>query len=335
MESSIYSKEQLLEMYYNLKRSRIFVLKMAEAVFSGLIRSSFHTPYGQEAIAVGISTSMRKTDWLAATHRLQCSLIMRYDVTKFIAELFGLRDGLKHGSCFDYHLCDYREDGPRILAGLGTLGGTIPMNTGFAWARKRQGYDDVIVIVHGDGGCSEGAAYEGWNLAALYKTPTVFVIENNKWAMTVPLCRESANPVISEKAGSCGLSTQVVNGNDMLAVRRAMDIAMEKARKGEPNVVEMNTLRWDAHYVGQGNDYRDDKEIIADSMANDDCVKNYEKFLVDNGYIDQKYIDDLAALIEKEMDTAIATAAKSEKPRYDDIYRKEYIYANPETGGAL
>lgn len=330
-----YSKDQLLYMYHHLKNGRIFTLKMHEAVFKGLIRSSFHTPYGQEAIGVGIVSAMRKTDWLGFTHRLQTGLIMRYDMTKFITELFGLQDGIKHGSVFDYHLVDLKPDGLHILGGPGTLGGTVPLNTGTAWALKRQGKDEVCVIVHGDGGCSEGAVYEGWNLAALYKVPAVYVIENNKWAMTVPLRRQSSISIISEKAAACGLPVQVVDGNDILAVRHAMDVAIEKARKFEPNVVEMNTLRWDAHFVGQGNDYRDDKDAIKESMENDDCVKRFEKYLMEKGYIDQAYIDKLAAELSAAVDAAVEKASKSEKPKFVDIYRKEYIYANPETGGDL
>ncbi len=201
----IYTKEELLDMYRNLKFGRLFTLKMHEAVYKGLIRSSFHTPYGQEAIGVGVVSAMRKTDWLAYTHRFQTGMIMRYDPYGFIAELFGLYDGIKNGTAFDYHLADLNETGKHILFILGTLGGTIPMNTGFAWARKMQGKDDVCVVVHGDGGCSEGAAYEGWNLAALHKTPNVYVIVNNGWAMTVPLRRESAVEDISAKAAACGL----------------------------------------------------------------------------------------------------------------------------------
>jgi TPP-dependent pyruvate/acetoin dehydrogenase alpha subunit len=330
-----YSNEQLLEMYRHLKMGRIFTLKMHESVYKGLLRSSFHTPYGQEAIGVAILSAMRKTDWLGFTHRLQTGLIMRYDLKDFIAELFGLRDSIKCGSAFDYHIADYKPDGLRILTLLGTLGGTVPMNTGFAWAKKLRGIDEVSVIVHGDGGCSEGSVYEGWNLAALYKVPAVYVIENNQWAMTVPLDRETANPNICEKAGACGLPYQIVDGNDILAVRHAMDIAIEKARKNEPNVVELKTLRWEAHFVGQGNDYRNDTDKIKAGMEKDDCVVRYENYLKERGLIDQAYIDNLAKELEAEVDNAIEEASKSERPRFDDIYRKEYIYANPETGGDL
>lgn len=330
-----YDKETLLEMYRHLKNGRIFTEKMHEAVYKGLIRSSFHTPYGQEAIGVGIVSAMRSDDWLAFTHRLQTALIMRYDMTEFIAELYGLQAGMKHGAAFDYHIADLSEEGLHILFILGTLGGTYPMNTGFAWARKFQGKDEVSVIVQGDGAASEGTIYEGWNIAALYKTPTVFVIENNEWAMTVPLERQSVVPNISEKAAACGLATQIVDGNDILAVRAAMDKALEQARRGEPNVVEMKTLRWEAHFIGQGNDYRHDKEKIADYQENNDCVKRYEDYLIEKGYLDQAAIDSIAQELTAKIDEAMEKAAQSEKPHYDDIYRKEYIYATPETGGDL
>ena len=330
-----YDKDTLLHMYRHLKNGRIFTEKMHEAVYKGMIRSSFHTPHGQEAIGVGIVSAMRKTDWLGYTHRLQTGLIMRYDVQAFIAELYGLRDGLKHGSAFDYHLADLSEDGDHILFILGTLGGTYPMNTGFAYARKQQGKDEVCVIVQGDGACSEGTIYEGWNLAALYKVPAVYVIENNEWAMTVPLDRQSTVPNISDKAAACGLPVQVIDGNNILEVRAAMDKAIEQARRGEPNVVEMKTLRWDAHFVGQGNDYRHDKEKIADYQENNDCVKRFEQYLIEKGHIDQSYIDALAKELSDKIDEAMEQAAQSEKPHFDDIYRKEYIYANPTTGGDM
>ena len=331
----IYTKEELLDMYRNLKFGRLFTLKMHETVYKGLIRSSFHTPYGQEAIGVGVVSAMRKTDWLAYTHRFQTGMIMRYDPYGFIADLFGLYDGIKNGTAFDYHLADLNETGKHILFILGTLGGTIPMNTGFAWARKMQGKDDVCVVVHGDGGCSEGAAYEGWNLAALHKTPNVYVIVNNGWAMTVPLRRESAVEDISAKAAACGLPAQVADGNNILKVRRVMEQALEMARNGQPNVVEFKTLRWEAHFVGQGNDYRDDKEKIQASMEDDDCVKNFERTLLAQGVLDQAYIDQFTAESQQHLDEMVERAAQSRKSTYDEIYTMEHLYATPETGGKL
>lgn len=330
-----YSKNDLLAMYHNLKRGRIFTLKMHECVNKGLIRSSFHTPYGQEAIGVGIISALRDTDWFSGTHRLQTAFIMRWDLVGFIGELFGLDTGTEGGLIFDFHGSDFSDGGMRFPCGLGTLGGVVPQQTGLAWSLKNQKKDEIVVVCHGDGGCSEGAVYEGWNLAALYKVPAVYVIENNGWAMTVPLERESANPNISEKAAACGLPYQIVDGNDILAVRKAMDVAVEKARNFEPNVVELKTKRWEAHFYGQTNDYRTDMDEIRDAMENDDCVKRFETYLMEHGLIDQDYIDKKTTELTEEIDAAIAKAASGNKPTFESAFRKDYVYATPETGGDL
>lgn len=330
-----YPTSDLLNMYHHLKRGRIFTLKMHECVNKGLIRSSFHTPYGQEAIGVGIISAMRDTDWFSGTHRLQTAFIMRWDLVGFIGELFGLDTGSGGGLIFDFHGSDYSKNGMHIGIGLGTLGGVVPQQTGFAWALKNQGKDEVMVVCHGDGGCSEGAVYEGWNIAALQKVPAVYVIENNAWAMTVPLKRESANPNISEKAAACGLPYQIVDGNDILAVRSAMDVAIQKARNFEPNVVEVKTKRWEAHFFGQPNDYRDDIDEIHEAMQNDDCVKRFEEYLLDKGIIDRAFINQTTAEIEAEIDSAIEKAARGQKPSFESAFNKRFIYATPETGGDL
>jgi TPP-dependent pyruvate/acetoin dehydrogenase alpha subunit len=331
-----YSKEELLDMYRHLKRARLFTLKMHEAVTKGLIRMSFHSPHGQENMAVGIVSALRKTDWFGYTHRSQSGLIMRYGTYKLIAELFGRKDGIKQGAAFDFHLMDVAEDGLRIAPYPAVLGGSAPMNTGLAFARKMMGKDEVVVEVCGDGACSEGAVYEAWNLAALYKVPIVFVIENNQWAFTVPLRRQSFVSDLSQKAAACGLpATIVTNGYDLLEVRHAMELAIEKARSFQPNVVEIKTLLWGAHFYGFNTGYRDDQDQIQDAMANKDCVKVYEKYLLEHGVIDQGYIDEFTITTNKTLDDKIERAGKCEKPQFDDIYRKEFIYANPETGGDL
>jgi len=330
-----YSDKELLDMYYELKNARIFTLKMEDAVYKGLIRSAFHTPYGQEATGVAVIRAMKDSDWLGYTHRLQLALIHRYGMQPFMAEVFGLRDGCLCGSAFDYHLGDLREDGVRVLPMPGTLGSGPPVHAGFAWQRKRMGKDDVIVDVSGEGCCSEGTVYETWNIAALQKLPMLFVIENNQWEMSVPIKRQTANYNICEKAGACGLPYKIVDGTNILELRKAIDEGIAKARKCEPNVVEIKNLRWGVHYLGMPGDYRDDLELVEAAKRDKDPVKIYEKYLLDKGLIDQAYIDKVAAECTAEVDRCLEAAAKSEKPTFDDIYRKEYIYANPETGGDL
>lgn len=328
-----YSQNDLRAMYYNLVRGRIFNEKMHKAVNAGKLRTSYHSTYGQEATGVAVVSAMRNTDWLVPNHRFQTAAIMRLDMYKFIAELFAKADGIQKGSAYDFHCNDYGEGRYCYFDGL--LGTTVPTYTGFAWSLKQQKKDEIVVIVLGDGACSEGNVYEGWNLAALKKVPAVYVIENNQWAMTVPLKHESANPNISEKAVPIGLSAQIVDGYDILAVRNAMDIAIEKARNFEPNVVEVKTRRWEAHFVGQGNDYRDDLDIVERDKQINDPIMRYEKYLFEYNVIDAAYADELKKEISDELDILIEKAVNAPIAKLEEIYNKNNVFANPLTGGDL
>ena len=329
-----YSKEEFLRMYHYLAQSRIFTLKMHEAVNVGHIRSSFHSPYGQEAIAVATVCSAGENDWIVPTHRGQCISMMRFDRYKFIAEVFGKGDGVLKGIAFDFHCNDYRE-GVRIPSPMPVLGGVVPAYVGFAWSLKRQKKDEIAIVCAGEGACSEGATYEGWNLAALYKVPLVHVLENNEWAMTVPLKRQTAIPNVSEKAAACGLPVQIADGTNMIELREAMDKAVDMARNNQPNVIEVKALRWDAHFVGQGDDYRDDKEKLEDRKENNDCLKNYEKYLLANNICDQQYIDETKRKLDDELMEMVQKAAEAPIADPKEIFTKENIYATVETGGDL
>ena len=329
-----YSQECLKQMYCDLVRGRIFTLKMHDAVKLGRIRSSFHTPYGQEAGGIALLSAMRKTDWLAASHRMQSAAIMRFDIYKYMCELYAKADGYKMGTIFDYHGCDYGEG--RMLIPTGILGSIAGTYTGFAWARKKKGFDDVVVIALGDGACSEGAVYEAWNIATLYKAPVLYVIENNGWAMTVPLERQTVNPNISDRAKAFGMPTQIVDGTDILACREAFDKGLELARTGQPNVVELKFLRWGPHYFGQNDDgYRFDRELINDQIEHNDCVVKYENYLLEQGVITPEFAADFKEKTEKEILELSDKAFACREATPQEVFKKEYVYADPTTGGDL
>lgn len=327
-----YAKDDLLNMYYHLVNGRIFTEKMHEAVNNGDIRVSYHTAYGQEAMCVAIGAALRETDWVVPSHRLQPLLLMRLDPYQLICELFGKRDGVCRGIAFDYHACDLEK---HVAVPIATLGCVYPMYTGMGWSLKRQKKDEVIMVLQGDGGINEGLCYEAWNFAALYKVPVVYVIDNNGWAMSTPLSRESANPNLSDRAIPLGLTTQIVDGSDILAVRRAMDIAIEKARRFEPNVVEVKNLRWGMHYVGQRDYGRDDAAEIEDAKINKDCVKLFENYLLEKGLIDEDYIAQVKESCTASLEDCIQRAKACELTRFEDVYQKQHIYASPETGGEI
>lgn len=327
-----YKREELLKMYRELSKARSFTLKMEEANMAGFIRGSFHSPYGQEAIGVGIHNAMGENDWCAPTHRMQTVGMFRFDLYKFIAEIFGKKDGLHKGVSSDFHCSDYSC---KMLSMTAVLGGSVPQYTGFAWALKKQGKEGVVISCQGEGGCSEGVVAEAWNMASLFKPPIVFVIENNEWAITVPLSRQSANPNIAERAVPYGLPIQIIDGNDVLEVREAMEKAIELARDGQPNVVEMKTLRLGEHHVGAPGSYRHDKEKIAYYIENNDCLKRFEQYLLDNKVADKAWMDQVKEENDKELDMLIEKAKAAPIPKKEEILGKEYIYATVATGGEM
>jgi pyruvate dehydrogenase E1 component alpha subunit len=330
-----YSNETLTKMYHDLVRGRLFVERLHQAVSEGMIRTSLHSSYGQEAVDVGILSSMKPTDWFVPNHRSQAALLCRMDAYELFCEICGKADGPFKGVAYDYHIADL-SDGCRIAPNSAVLGGQAPTSLGFAFALKyRKIKGEAVVATYGDGNASEGATSEAYNLASLYKAPIVFAIINNEWAMTVPLSRQSSNPNISDRAIPCGLKTQIVDGYDILAVREAMENALALARENEPNVVEFKLLRWSDHFVGQGGAFRTDRDRVEEDKAKNDPVKKYEKYLLDNQVLDQQYFDEYKAKTKAGFDAIAKRVNECRYPTKEEIFTKEHIYATPETGGEM
>lgn len=330
-----YSKEELIKMYDQLVRARIYSHKLEQSVLDGQVLGSLHLPHGQEAIGIGLYNAIKDNDWVCPTHRDQAFLMNRFDVQEFTDEILGRATGTNGGITFDFHNCDYEN--ARILQPIGTLGALVPVAAGFAWQRKRLGTDDVVVAIHGDGGCAEGAVYETWNLALLMGSPTVFLVENNGWAEGSPTTTHHYNTKISEKAAAFGLETKVVDGNDVEAVREAMEWAVGVARTGKPVLVEVMTLRWKGHYCGEPAAYRTDEEKakVEDGKINNCPVKRFEEKLLSQGLIDDKYITKTKEKYEAELTEVFAKAYAAPYPKYEDVIKKEWVYADPSTGGDL
>lgn len=330
-----YPKEELIKMYNQLVAARVYANRMEKAVLDGQVIGSLHLPHGQEAIGIGMVNALRDTDWIGPTHRSQPALMNRFDVQKFTDEILGKSTGTNNGITFDFHMCDYEN--ARILQPVGTLGAFPPICTGFAWQRKRLGYDDVVVSVHGDGGCGEGAVYEAWNLAALYKAPIVFLIENNGWAEGTPSTKHHFNTQVSDKAAVVGIERKIVDGNDVIAMREAMEWAVETARKGQPTCVEAMTLRWKGHYCGEPAAYRTKEENseVEQAKKNNCPLKRYEEKLLNEGIIDENYIKETNEKVKAEIDEIFNKSYKAPYPNFEEVIKYDWIYADPTTGGEL
>lgn len=327
-----YSKQELLEMYENMATNRTFAVQMRDAISKGYCRVAFHSAWGQEAVQTGIAYAMTDKEWFVATHRSQGVLMHRIGKFKFISEIFCKKTGVRNGLTFDSHISDFDN---KILPQCALIGANQPIYTGFAWGLKKKCSGDAVVIEVGDGACSEGCTWEGWNLASLYKVPVCYVVANNEWAMSVHQPDETPNPNISEKAAPLGLEVKIVDGNDVLAVREAVEAGIKMAHDNIPNIVELKTLRWDTHLIGQRSFERPDKDKLADSMANNDPLTRYGEYLIKNNIADEKMLKDLRETAEREIHEVIEKAAQEGTLSPEEIYNKNFVYASPETGGDL
>ncbi len=333
-----YSKDELLRMYHELVKSRIFILAMHDCVHAGLIRGSFHTQYGQEATGVGIATAMGAQDWVIPTHRSQSLVLSKFDLYEVTAEMLSRRDGMAKGMAFDVFITDLEKEHTLPLSG--TLSGSIAHGAGAALAMKLQKTGGAFIAIQGEGGWSEGICYETANIAALLKLPIVFVAEVNGWAMTVPKSREAANNHVAERVAPWGVEPHILDlkdGCDVIKIREVMDEALEKAREGKPQIVEINNTRWEAHFLGQGDDYytEEDKAEVAYGKEHRDCIKIMEKYLLDNQICNEAYFIETKEKLQKEIDDCIARAKESPMPTSEEVYTADMIYASPETGGEL
>lgn len=327
-----YSKEELLEMYEALAEARSFNIQMNEAVNKGYCRVAFHDSWGEEAYQIGMYFALKDNCWYSASHRSQNILMNLMGKEPLIAEVLCRRTGKRKGTAFDAHISDFEN---KVMVQCALIGSATPIAAGFAWGLKQQGKDEVVVLDVGDGASSEGCSYEAWNLAKLHECPVVFCIANNEWAMTVHQTDETPNPNISEKMIPCGIQSTIVDGNDILAVREAVEDAIKLAEQNIPNAVECKMLRWHKHLIGHRDFERPDKDKLEWAFKHDDPLKRYEHYLIDEGVADEAYFEEVKARKEKEIYDIIEKCGNEEFASFEEIFNKDFIYANPETGGDL
>ena len=224
---------------------------------------------GQEAVLIGTASAMAATDVLFPTYRENGALLWR-GVT--IEEILTYWSGDERGSNFQ----GPREDFPICI----TIGSQAPHAVGAAIAFKFRRQDRVAVCCMGDGATSKGDIYEAMNMAALHKLPVVFVIDNNQWAISVPLKRQTATATLAQKAIAAGMPGEQADGNDVIAVRASMDKAIARARAGEgPTLVEAVTYRLGDHTTADdARRYRSDEEVKAHWQQ--EPIARLKKYLV-------------------------------------------------------
>ncbi len=242
--------------YAEMLRIRMVEEEIAARYPAEKMRNPMHLSIGQEAVAVGVSATLRPSDQVVSTHRCHAHYLAKGgDLKAMLCELMGREPGCCSGRGGSMHLFD-PEVG--VLYSGPIVGSSIPVGVGAALAIKRgaffAGDDGVVVVYLGDAAVEEGVFHESANFAVLHKLPVVFVCENNLYSVHTPLHVRQPARSLADLARGHGLKSRIVNGNDVFEVRNRAGEAVARARSGRgPSFLQANTYRWRAH-VGPKDD---------------------------------------------------------------------------------
>ena len=311
---SLTAADAVLAVYRLMVRTRVFDAKAIALQRTGQL-GTYASSLGQEAIGASAGTAMRPDDVLAPTYREQAAQFARGVA---MTELLVYWGGDERGSDFQ----GPREDFP-ICVPIGTQ---CCHAVGAAYAFKMRGEPRAVVCMLGDGATSRGDFYESMNLAGAWKLPVVFVVNNNQWAISVPRAHQSAAETLAQKSIAAGFEGLQVDGNDVFAVRGAMEHALDKARAGDgPTLVEALTYRLHDHTTADSAArYRSEDEV--ETMRKRDPIARTRAYLESQGHWSEEDEQRLQAECAAEVDAAVAAYRSSEAPPTEAMF--DYLYAS-------
>jgi TPP-dependent pyruvate/acetoin dehydrogenase alpha subunit len=285
---------------------------------AGKIYGAVHPYVGQEAVAVGVCSTLTVRDRVTSTHRGHGHCIAKgADVRRMMAELFGRVDGYCKGRGGSMHIADFSVG---MLGANGIVGGGLPIACGAALAAQLEGRGDVTACFFGDGAAAEGEFHEALNIAAVWKLPIVFVCENNQYAANNAVGVQHPRPDIAAHAAAYDMPGVIVDGNDVLAVRASAREAVARARRGEgPTLLECKTYRWHFHAMRAvvPPETRAADEVAAWKAR--DPIARLERHGLDRGLLSADEMAAIRAGVKAELDAAVAFAEQSPFPESKDL----------------
>ena len=234
-------RDKLLEIYERMVTIRKFEDRVHDEYAAGRIPGFVHLYAGEEAVAVGVCAHLSDADNITSTHRGHGHCIAKgVGVNEMMAELYGRTTGACKGKGGSMHIADIDRG---MLGANGIVGGGVPLACGAALTAQVQGSGAVAVSFFGDGGANEGTFHEGLNLAAIWKLPTIFVVENNRYAQSTSVKYASAGGDIAARAQAYGIPGVTVDGLDLFDVYETTGAAIDRARAGDgPTLLECQDL---------------------------------------------------------------------------------------------
>jgi pyruvate dehydrogenase E1 component alpha subunit len=288
-----------------------------------------HLAAGEEATIVGTTSVMRPDDYLIGTYRTHGHAIARgTDPRRVMAELFGREDGTARGRGGSMHIFDAEK---RFMGGYGIVGGNLPLAAGLALSSDYKGEDTVTVCMFGDGASNTGNFGETMNLAALWKLPVLFILENNLYGMGTHVERHSAVTDFSKKAEGLGVPGVRADGMDVLAMRETVAEHIRLAREErKPTLVEAFTYRFRGHSAADPEVYRTKEEVA--EWQRKDPVETFANRLEKEGILGEGERDQLRERIDQRVLEAVEFADNSPEPPLESLYENLYVIGDQIPG---
>jgi pyruvate dehydrogenase E1 component alpha subunit len=296
-------KELLANMLGKMLEIRLFEEKVFDLYGQNLVPGTIHLYVGEEAVAVGVCSNLRKDDYITSTHRGHGHCIAKgADSKRVMAEILGKKTGYCKGKGGSMHIADFSVG---MLGATAVVGAGLPIAVGAGLTAKLKKTDQVTACFFGEGASNQGTFHESLNLASAWDLPVIFVCENNLYAMGTRQSRIMKITNIADRAAAYGMPGCAVDGNDVLTVYEAACAAVERARSGKgPTLIECKTYRHKGHSRVDPAKYRAKEEV--QEWLDRDPIKRLKQKLLNDHILSNEEIN----TIEKEASVKVEVSAK-------------------------
>ncbi|TQF84879.1 pyruvate dehydrogenase (acetyl-transferring) E1 component subunit alpha [Elioraea sp. Yellowstone] len=315
------TREELLKAFREMLLIRRFEEKAGQLYGMGLIGGFCHLYIGQEAVVVGMQSVLKPGDQVITSYRdhghmLACGM----DPRGVMAELTGRIGGYSKGKGGSMHMFSLEKG---FYGGHGIVGAQVSLGAGLAFANWYRGNDHVCLTYFGEGAANQGQVYESFNMAALWKLPCVFIIENNRYSMGTAQARATTSTDLSQKGAPWGIPGMQVDGMDVLKVREAAEVAVQHCRAGKgPYLLEVLTYRYRGHSMSDPAKYRT-REEVQKMRETRDPIETARKVLVETLGVAENELkaieEEVRAIVQEAADFAQQSPEPPESELWTDV----------------
>lgn len=319
----VVDKKTLKELFSRTLKIRLFEEKVWDLFGENIVPGTLHLYLGQEAVAAGVTTALKKSDWIQSSHRGHGHVVAKgADMNAALAELLGKKTGSCKGKGGSMHISQLDVG---VLGATGVVASGLPIAVGAALSCQMRKTDDVVVCFFGDGASNNGTFGESLNMSAIWKLPLVWIVENNFYAMGTPIKMTCPSTTVAQRAEGYCIPNKVVDGNNAVEVYEATIEAVKRAREGGgPTLIECQTYRMKGHSRFDPAKYRPQEEADYWLSEEKDAVNVIQKIAIEQGAITEKDADKIRAKLQKDVDKAGEFAKNSDFPEpeeaLDDVF---------------